>query len=115
MMMAQLRTPGYGTRYKWQARWSWSPVTASSSWRDLWWTLDLDTAEEDYRLRRQMTARWPRAGIIIILRRSYKLWAKAIYGEPGPTQQPAPSLLCLCERLMGQFFKISAKEQSSAP
>ena len=62
MMMAQLWTPGY----KWQARWSWSPVTASSSWRDLWWTLDLDTAEEDYRLRRQMTASWPRAGIIIM-------------------------------------------------
>ena len=34
-----------GVWYKWQARWSWSPVTASSSWRDLWWTLDLDTAQ----------------------------------------------------------------------
>ena len=45
MMMAQLRTPGY----KWPGQVVLSPVTASSSWRDLWWTLDLDTAEEDYK------------------------------------------------------------------
>ena len=55
-------------------------------------------AEEDYKLRRQMTARWPRAGIIIILRRSYKLWAKAIYGEPA---QPSSQRRACCASAKG--------------
>ena len=43
-----------------------------------------------------------------------QIMGKSNLWRAGPTQQPAPSLLCLCERLMGQFFKISAREQSSA-
>ena len=113
MMMAQLRTPGYGTSGRPGGPGAQSlprhpGVTFGGHWT---WTQRsrgrLQTAPADD--RQVATGR-----NYNYTQKKLQIMGKSNLWRAGPTQQPAPSLLCLCERLMGQFFKISAKEQSSA-
>ena len=113
MMMAQLRTPGYGTSARPGGPGAQSlprhpGVTFGGHWT---WTQRsrgrLQTAPADD--RQVATGR-----NYNYTQKKLQIMGKSNLWRAGPTQQPAPSLLCLCERLMGQFFKISAREQSSA-